>query len=300
MYFNPDYTEVDRVLDVRIVPKDESIDVQVENNADIEALLPETEYREHGSYRKEFRVKWRGLPYKDLSWEIFDDFQDSAAIVAYYDHLNRDVSTLNNPPSWRPSISEYRKLSVDTAFKDGNRLRDYQAEGVNWLLWNWVNRRNSILADEMGPGKTLQSTLFMHAIMRGYRVRPPFLVVAPLSTLPHWESEIQRWTELHVVVLHGSVESRENILKYEWRSKQGEFDVLLTTYEVGEKERSHADRHRGECVAGKRAVGRRGGRRGAPTEGPRKQAGRRAAEDGVRLQAAADGHAAAGGCEEDV
>ena len=222
------------MLDVRIVPKDESVDVHLENNADIEALLPETEYREHGLYVKEFRVKWRGLPYKDLSWEIFDDFQDSAAIVAYYDHLNRDVSMLNNPPSWRPSISEYRKLSVDTTFKDGNRLRDYQAEGINWLLWNWVNGRNSILADEMGLGKTLQSTLFMHAVMCGYRVRPPFLVVAPLSTLPHWESEIQRWTELHVVVLHGSVESRENILKYEWRSKQGEFDVLLTTYEVSE------------------------------------------------------------------
>ena len=56
--------------------------------------------------------------------------------------------------------------------------------------------------------------------------------MAPLSTLPHWEGEIRRWTDMHVVVLHGSVESRENILKYEWRSKAGEFDVLLTTYEI--------------------------------------------------------------------
>jgi len=59
----------------------------VENNPDIEALLSETEYGEHGSYVKEFRIKWRGLPYKDLSWEIFDDFQDSASIVNYYNHL---------------------------------------------------------------------------------------------------------------------------------------------------------------------------------------------------------------------
>lgn len=103
----PDYTEVDRVLDVRIVPKDESVDVHLEEQRRHRGALPETEYREHGLYVKEFRVKWRGLPYKDLSWEIFDDFQDSAAIVAYYDHLNRDVSMLNNPPSWRPSISEY-------------------------------------------------------------------------------------------------------------------------------------------------------------------------------------------------
>ena len=37
---------------------------------------------------------------------------------------------------------------------------------------------------------------------------------------------------MHVVVLHGSVESRENILKYEWKSKYGEFDILITTYEI--------------------------------------------------------------------
>ena len=144
------------------------------------------------------------------------------------------MSPLAHPADWRPPLAQFAKVSATETFKAGNRLRDYQAEGINWLLWNWVNGRNSILADEMGLGKTLQSTLFMHAVMCGYRVRPPFLVVAPLSTLPHWESEIQRWTELHVVVLHGSVESRKCIRRTEWRSKQGEFDVLLTTYEVSE------------------------------------------------------------------
>ena len=131
---------------------------------------------------------------------------------------NRDVSDLINPPKWRPSILEYRKLSVDTEFKEGNRLRSYQVEGTNWLIWNWINRRNSILADEMGLGKTVQSTMFMNMIIQGYKISPPFLVVAPLSTLPHWESEVRRWTNMHVVVLHGSVESRENILRYEWKS----------------------------------------------------------------------------------
>ena len=128
-------------------------------------------------------------------------------------------------------------------FKGNNQLRSYQADGINWLLWNWVNGRNSILADEMGLGKTVQSTMFMNTLLKDYRMRYPFLVVsriihflalqvAPLSTIPHWESEIRRWTDLHVVVLHGSVESRENILKYEWKSKYGEFDILITTYEI--------------------------------------------------------------------
>ena len=144
---------------------------------------------------------------------------------------NRNISAQIHEPSYRPSIGSYKKQK-DTVLKNGNHLRSYQVEGINWLLWNWINRRNSILADEMGLGKTVQSTLFMYSVMKGYKLRYPFLVVAPLSTLPHWESEIRRWTDMHVVVFHGSLESRENILKYEWRSKLGEFDVLVTTYEI--------------------------------------------------------------------
>ena len=35
---------------------------------------------------------------------------------------------------------------------NGFRLRDYQWDGVRWILFNWSQRRNSILADEMGLG----------------------------------------------------------------------------------------------------------------------------------------------------
>lgn len=35
-------------------------------------------------------------------------------------------------------------------FKNGGQLRDYQAEGVAWMMANYINQRPSILADEMG------------------------------------------------------------------------------------------------------------------------------------------------------
>ena len=35
-------------------------------------------------------------------------------------------------------------------------MRDYQVEGVNWLLACWHVGRSNILADEMGLGKTAQ------------------------------------------------------------------------------------------------------------------------------------------------
>ena len=147
----------------------------------------------------------------------------------------RNISLFIHPPNYRPPLSQFVKVSATSVFKSHNELRSYQAEGINWLLWNWANHRNSILADEMGLGKTVQSTMFIDHILNTYKVTPPFLVVAPLSTLPHWESEIRRWTDMHVVVFHGSVESRKLIQKYEWRSPQGEFDVLLTTFEVETK-----------------------------------------------------------------
>lgn len=36
------------------------------------------------------------------------------------------------------------------SYKNGNRLRDYQVDGVNWLASTWYKRQGCILADEMG------------------------------------------------------------------------------------------------------------------------------------------------------
>ena len=47
---------------------------------------------------------------------------------------------------------EYRKTLEEREYKNGGQLRDYQAEGVSWLISNHVNDRGSILADEMGLG----------------------------------------------------------------------------------------------------------------------------------------------------
>ena len=57
----------------------------------------------------------------------------------------------------------------------------------------YENGVNGILGDEMGLGKTVQCiALFAHIIKMG--VPGPFLVCAPLSTLPNWLSEFQRFT----------------------------------------------------------------------------------------------------------
>ena len=65
-----------------------------------------------------------------------------------------------------PSVGTKRlNRSLDAAMMDsdtcpnlpmGLELRDYQWEGVRWMLFNWSQKRNSILADEMGLGKQFE------------------------------------------------------------------------------------------------------------------------------------------------
>jgi hypothetical protein len=50
------------------------------------------------------------------------------------------------------AISSYQKSLVDFVYPNGGQLRDYQAEGVTWMLANYLNCRSSLLADEMGLG----------------------------------------------------------------------------------------------------------------------------------------------------
>lgn len=77
----------------------------------------------------------------------------------------------------------------------------------------------------MGLGKTIQSITFLYEIyLKG--IHGPFLVIAPLSTIPNWEREFRTWTELNVVVYHGSQASRRTIQLYEMYFKDPQVKIL--------------------------------------------------------------------------
>lgn len=44
----------------------------------------------------------------------------------------------------------------------------------------------------------------------------PFLIIAPLSTLAHWQREFMTWTGLNTIVYHGSAEDRRKIRELEF------------------------------------------------------------------------------------
>ncbi|KAK0131602.1 Lymphoid-specific helicase [Merluccius polli] len=116
----------------------------------------------------------------------------------------------------------------------GGVMRWYQVEGIEWLRMLWENGINGILADEMGLGKTIQCIAHV-AMMVERGVLGPFLVVAPLSTLPNWVREFKRFTPtVPVQLYHGDRVSRPQLLKA-IRKPQGPQNmcpVVITSFEI--------------------------------------------------------------------
>ena len=100
------------------------------------------------------------------------------------------------------SASEGTRLTVQPPCIAFGKMRAYQLEGLNWLIKLHEQGINGILADEMGLGKTCQLLLTLEWLSRHRNVQGPFLVVAPVSTLAHWEREVRAWTSLHAALFH--------------------------------------------------------------------------------------------------
>lgn len=124
-------------------------------------------------------------------------------------------------------------------------LKDYQLEGVRWLASLFENGVSGILADEMGLGKTIQCvSVIAHLLMMG--VSGPFLIVAPLATLPNWVREFEKWLPDHPVVrYHGPATERDRMLKTILSPKlkrNPDFPFIVTSYEVAIRDQAKLEK----------------------------------------------------------
>ena len=90
------------------------------------------------------------------------------------------------------------------------KLRNYQKEGYKWLLFLREYKLNGCLADDMGLGKTVQ-TLAMLEKLKEDKSLGTTLLVAPVSTLPNWESEIERFTPGLTHIRHSGISRKKDI-----------------------------------------------------------------------------------------
>jgi ATP-dependent DNA helicase len=127
----------------------------------------------------------------------------------------------------------------------GCYLKDYQLEGVRWLASLYENGVSGILADEMGLGKTIQ-VIALIAHLLTMNCSGPFLIVAPLATLPNWVREFEKWLPNHPVVrYHGPAADREAMFKGPLNPKLAKkegYPFIVTSYEVAIRDQSRLEK----------------------------------------------------------
>lgn len=121
-------------------------------------------------------------------------------------HEVDDISDINDADSEAGNTVVLRSQPSTIV---GGTMKDYQLEGLNWMIHLRSKGLNGILADEMGLGKTLQSISILGYQYSNLLVNGPHLVVVPKSTLSNWMNELKRWCpSLRAMRFHGNKEER--------------------------------------------------------------------------------------------
>jgi len=130
----------------------------------------------------------------------------------------------------------HEKVHEQASIMVNGQLKEYQLKGLEWLVSLYNNNLNGILADEMGLGKTIQTISLVTYLMDRKKVMGPYLIIVPLSTLPNWVLEFEKWAPaVGVVSYKGSPQGRR-LLQNQMRATK--FNVLLTTYEYVIKDKA--------------------------------------------------------------
>ncbi|MBU1172575.1 MAG: DEAD/DEAH box helicase [Proteobacteria bacterium] len=105
-----------------------------------------------------------------------------------------------------------------------SKLRDYQLKGVHWLMFLHEQAMSGILCDDMGLGKTHQVMALMVWLKQIRKEKKPFLVVAPVTVLSHWETKLNQYAPVLKTLTHHGTERDATALKGH--------DVIITSFGV--------------------------------------------------------------------
>lgn len=152
--------------------------------------------------------------------EPVDDSNNNRGVAARAKRARRHTST--------PDQEELVHYTESPHFITG-QMRDYQVEGLNWLISLYENGINGILADEMGLGKTLQAISILGYLRNHKNIKGPHVVIVPLSTLENWKREFNRFLP-GVRVLHGHCRGSKLEFRQALTSPRRDWDVVVTPY----------------------------------------------------------------------
>lgn len=178
-YFDPSFCQIERILEVSTLGCPKGAGNTTTDTTPTSYPWGIILDKNHPDYEdatgRQFLIKWGNTPYSDATYEYerdlilmeveyeshLQDFQRRTQKptevqikkqLSYREEGHRRMykifgDKIKDDPLKKQLIEEYRQSLEKMVYPSGGTLRDYQAEGVSWLLANHINARNSLLAD---------------------------------------------------------------------------------------------------------------------------------------------------------
>jgi SNF2 family DNA or RNA helicase len=130
--------------------------------------------------------------------------------------------------------AEHRLAPMGTPASFTGRLRPYQERGLSWLAFLGQAGLGSILADDMGLGKSAQTLALLAHEQDGSLRTGPALLVCPMSLVGNWQREAAKFAPaLALHVHHGS----DRLTGADLTAALSAADLVITTYGVATRDR---------------------------------------------------------------
>uniref|UniRef100_A0AAR2KYL2 SWI/SNF related, matrix associated, actin dependent regulator of chromatin, subfamily a, member 2 n=1 Tax=Pygocentrus nattereri TaxID=42514 RepID=A0AAR2KYL2_PYGNA len=232
-------TETGKVLQGTDAPKSSQLEAWLEMNPGYE-VAPRSDSEESGSEFEEEDEEEVVSRAESEEKKIIDPNSDEVSETAakhIIESAKQDVDDEYSVQAGETSSQSYygvahaviEKVEKQSSLLINGTLKQYQIQGLEWMVSLYNNNLNGILADEMGLGKTIQTIALITYLMEYKRLNGPYLIIVPLSTLSNWVYELDKWAPSIVKIAYKGTPSMRRSLVPQLRS--GKFNVLITTYE---------------------------------------------------------------------
>ncbi|XP_047674125.1 probable global transcription activator SNF2L2 isoform X2 [Tachysurus fulvidraco] len=232
-------TETGKVLQGTDAPKSSQLEAWLEMNPGYE-VAPRSDSEESGSEfeeEDEEEVVSRAETEEKKTFDPNSDEVSERAAKHIIESAKQDVDDEYSVDAGQTSLQSYygvahaviEKVEKQSSLLINGTLKQYQIQGLEWMVSLYNNNLNGILADEMGLGKTIQTIALITYLMEYKRLNGPYLIIVPLSTLSNWVYELDKWAPSIVKIAYKGMPSMRRSLVPQLRS--GKFNVLITTYE---------------------------------------------------------------------
>jgi len=182
-------------------------------------IIPKQWIEKYQKYFKLGQTKKDHIEISNYNFNIIDEL---------YEDLDNSPDFLKELHARKQRILNLKDLKPVKPSKHLNaKLRPYQKEGLNWMVFLHDNKLGGCLADDMGLGKTLQSIAFLQYLkdLKGKKKNNnPSLVVSPTSLIFNWINEFEKFApKLKTLTFTGSK-------RHDLKDQFSNVDIVMTTY----------------------------------------------------------------------